>query len=178
MTHSATSPAWHFLLLPYKAIFQKHSSSSSFLRSSISSSHVRSSSISWLARGIDYQGARFRNPPGFTHVRYDAQSDKLYPSVAVFDEPPPLKTRLVLRVLELLRLVRLERTLASSGLKNSTRIVSTTNLTILNFLLVTFGPMHEQTLCSLMAFAQVLGSVLAFGIRYGVGSWFYGGERR
>lgn len=119
--------------------------------------------------------------------RYDEPTDKLYPSVAVFEVEPPFKTRLTLEILEMLRLVRLERlpTLQGSNRGDSGRlqgrhgrIVSTTNLTILNFLLIHFGPLHEQTLCSLLAGVQVLGSIIAFGVRYGVGSWVYGGDRR
>ena len=103
--------------------------------------------------------------------------------MALFPTAPPLKTRVTLRVLELLRLIRLEREPVPDKPHTTTkvargRIVSTTNLTILNFLLVTFGPMHEQTLCGLMSGVQVAGSIVAFGVRYGVGSWFYGGDRR
>lgn len=85
--------------------------------------------------------------------------------------PPPAKTRFVLEIFQAFRLVRLEKD--EKGI-----IKSTTNLTILNFLLVNLGPMHEQTLCTLVGGVQVLGSTIAFGIRYGVGSWVYGGERR
>ena len=112
------------------------------------------------------------------HVRYDEQSDKLYPSVALFERPPSYPAAVSLRVLELLCLVRLERSPNGVAGSNKGQIISTTNLTIINVLLVTFGPMHEQMLCSLMAGVQVAGSVLAFGVRYGVGSWFYGGDRR
>jgi UDP-N-acetylglucosamine--dolichyl-phosphate N-acetylglucosaminephosphotransferase len=122
-------------------------------------------------------------------LRYDEPTDKLYPSVATFEVEPPFKTRITLEVLELMRLVRLERlprpedskpndSAGTPRRRQMGRIVSTTNLTILNFLLIHFGPMHEQTLCSLLAGVQILGSVIAFGIRYGVGSWFYGGDRR
>ncbi|KAK1926073.1 putative UDP-N-acetylglucosamine-dolichyl-phosphate N-acetylglucosaminephosphotransferase [Papiliotrema laurentii] len=122
--------------------------------------------------------------------RYDSQTDLLHPSVTLFERPPPAKTRIVLEILSFLRLVRLERIphrenavakTSSAHLQKTSKkgqIVSTTNLTILNFLLVHFGPMHEQTLCSVMAGIQIAGSACAFAIRYGVGSWFYGGERR
>jgi UDP-N-acetylglucosamine--dolichyl-phosphate N-acetylglucosaminephosphotransferase len=91
--------------------------------------------------------------------------------LALFEVPPPAKTRLILEVFAFLRLIRLEKD--DDGI-----IKSTTNMTILNFLLVTFGPMREQTLCIVMAVVQVIGSAIAFGIRYGVGSWVYGGDRR
>jgi UDP-N-acetylglucosamine--dolichyl-phosphate N-acetylglucosaminephosphotransferase len=89
----------------------------------------------------------------------------------------------VLEILETLRLVRLERIPATADPKTGRKprrdqIVSTTNLTILNSLLVHFGPLREDTLCGVMIAVQILGSVVAFGIRYGVGSWVYGGERR
>jgi UDP-N-acetylglucosamine--dolichyl-phosphate N-acetylglucosaminephosphotransferase len=103
--------------------------------------------------------------------RYDEKTDLLHPSLATFDIPPSAKTRLVLELFAFLRLIRLDKD--EKGI-----IKSTTNMTILNFLLVTFGPMREQTLCILMAGVQIVGSGIAFGIRYGVGSWVYGGDRR
>jgi UDP-N-acetylglucosamine--dolichyl-phosphate N-acetylglucosaminephosphotransferase len=104
-------------------------------------------------------------------IRYDEKTDQLHPSLAAFDTPPSAKTRLVLESFAFLRLIKLDKD--EKGI-----IKSTTNMTILNTLLVNFGPMHEQTLCLLMGAVQVLGSAVAFGIRYGVGSWVYGGERR
>lgn len=38
--------------------------------------------------------------------------------------------------------------------------------------------MKEQTLCSVLAGVQVLGSAVGFAIRYGLGAWVYGGDRR
>lgn len=108
---------------------------------------------------------------------FDAETGLLHPSRVVFEKPPPTKTRVVLQILEYLRLVRLERSKPSKE-DQQIYLKSSTNLTILNFLLVHFGPMREQTLCMLVAGVQVLGSAVAFGIRYGVGSWFYGGDRR
>jgi len=103
--------------------------------------------------------------------RYDEKTDLLHPSLAILDVPPSAKTRLILELFAFFRLVRLEKD--EKGI-----IKSTTNMTILNFLLVTFGPMREQSLCLVMAAVQVIGSGIAFGIRYGVGSWVYGGDRR
>ena len=129
--------------------------------------------------------------------RYDPKTDKLGPSLSVFERPPPFKTRITLQILELLHLVRLERVdfkhnrpmtrTVSNGQSSPEdkrsrqdrgRVVSTTNLTILNFLLVLFGPMHERTLCAVMGGLQVSCSILAFGVRYGAASWVYGGDRR
>jgi UDP-N-acetylglucosamine--dolichyl-phosphate N-acetylglucosaminephosphotransferase len=55
---------------------------------------------------------------------------------------------------------------------------SCSNLTILNTILVVFGPMQERTLCDALAGVQIAGSVLAFAIRYGLGAYIYGGDRR
>lgn len=114
---------------------------------------------------------------------YDEKTDLLYPSKAVFENPPPLQTHIVLEIMSLLGLVRLERAVLSAkeadpAKTGGTRIVSTTNLTILNFLLVRLGPMREPTLCIVVGAIQVACSALAFAIRYGVGSWVYGGDRR
>jgi len=101
---------------------------------------------------------------------YDAGTGLLDPSLTVFEKPPPAKTKVTLRVLELLRLARVDR--------KEGQIVSSTNLTILNFLLVHFGPLHERTLCSLVGALQIACSILAFAIRYGLASLVYDGDRR
>ncbi|TXT04985.1 hypothetical protein VHUM_03805 [Vanrija humicola] len=119
----------------------------------------------------------------------------LTPSRVVFDKAPPFKTRITLEILEFFGLTEVERMpvheeassakASKSGepkqktsSKKPTRIVAASNLTILNYLLVVFGPMHEQTLCFALGAVQVASSALAFGIRYGVGSLVYGGDRR
>jgi UDP-N-acetylglucosamine--dolichyl-phosphate N-acetylglucosaminephosphotransferase len=110
----------------------------------------------------------------------------------MFERAPAKRTRVVLRTLEIMRLVKIERlpatnndqritgqrVLSTSPGRTDGQIISSTNLTILNVLLVHFGPMRERTLCSLLGGVQVMCSLLAFAIRYGVGSWVYGGERR
>ncbi|ORY34213.1 glycosyl transferase family 4-domain-containing protein [Naematelia encephala] len=132
---------------------------------------------------------------------YDSKSDLLRPSLVHFEKPPPLKTKITLETLALLGLVHLERSNPSASRSDdppltrskringsipstdqpattTTHIVSSTNLTILNFLLVHCGPLHEQTLCLLVGAIQIACSGLAFGIRYGLGSLVYGGDRR
>lgn len=121
---------------------------------------------------------------------FNPSTGLLTPSRVVFDKAPPFKTRITLEILEVFGLTEIERTAvheeaSKSGdskpkpdAKNPTRIVAASNLTILNYLLVVFGPMHEQTLCLALGAVQVAASALAFGIRYGVGSLVYGGDRR
>ena len=48
------------------------------------------------------------------------------------------------------------------------------NLTLINFVLKIFGPMHEQTLTIFLLFIQIVFSCLAFFIRYPLALWFYG----
>lgn len=117
------------------------------------------------------------SPSGATSahlLRYDAESGLLFPSRTVFESPPPLLTRLVLQLLEFLRLTRLER----APQDKHEVIVSASNLTLINCVLVNFGPMHEQTLCLAIGAIQLAGSALAFSIRYGLGTLVYGGDRR
>ncbi|WVQ93678.1 hypothetical protein IAU59_000754 [Kwoniella sp. CBS 9459] len=115
---------------------------------------------------------------------FDESNGLLNPSRVIFEKPPPQRTIIALEILSFLRLVRLERTnvdesqTGGNTTKMKTYIKSSTNLTIINFLLVHLGPMREDKLCTLVGVVQVLSSALAFAIRYGVGSWFYGGDRR
>lgn len=53
-----------------------------------------------------------------------------------------------------------------------------TNLTLLNSALIWFGPMREYTLVNTLLFLQVASSVAAFGVRYGLASLVYDGDRR
>ncbi|KAK8845545.1 hypothetical protein IAR55_006260 [Kwoniella newhampshirensis] len=122
------------------------------------------------------------------HNWYDPDNGLLNPSRVVFEKPPPVRTRVTLQILEVFGLVKLERIPVRSELTKGSheehssheagQIISSTNLTIINFLLVHFGPMHERSLCMTVGAVQVACSGIAFGIRYGVGAWFYGGERR
>ncbi|CDZ97414.1 Glycosyltransferase [Phaffia rhodozyma] len=84
-----------------------------------------------------------------------------------------------LEVFAFLGLVRLQR--ASDGgkeTKGKGRIVSTTNLTILNFILIHVGPVREDTLTLIIVALQIAGSCLAFFIRYGAVRLFYDGDRK
>ncbi|CAE6432361.1 unnamed protein product [Rhizoctonia solani] len=118
-------------------------------------------------------------------------SKLLIPSLAEFEEekPTPKLTELVLNVLSLLGLVRLtygpvqkHQSNGSNGHSNPKktpkRITSTTNLTLPNVLLCTFGPMSERTLVKLVMVLQITGTVLAFALRYGLARLLYDGDRR
>jgi UDP-N-acetylglucosamine--dolichyl-phosphate N-acetylglucosaminephosphotransferase len=68
--------------------------------------------------------------------------------------------------------------LAKVGVDRKTKSTTCTNLTILNLLLNFTGPIKEDTLTKLFIMVQLAGSVLAFGIRYGMAGFFYEGDRR
>ena len=61
---------------------------------------------------------------------------------------------------------------------SKTRIVTCTNLTILNMILCLFGPMREESLTKVTMLLQAGGSVLAFTIRYAGAGLFYDSTRR
>jgi UDP-N-acetylglucosamine--dolichyl-phosphate N-acetylglucosaminephosphotransferase len=98
------------------------------------------------------------------------KTGRLSPSVAVFEKPPSSLAALILQVFAICKLAKL-------SYKNG-RIHSTTNLTILNSLLVMFGAMKEQTLVILVILVQIAGSICAFAIRYFLAGMVYDGDRR
>ena len=91
--------------------------------------------------------------------------------------------RLVVRIFALLGLTRIY---PAAGTRTSAKPVQPTtlasedanadqasNLTLINMLLVHFGPLHEQTLTTLVLVVQVLGSLVAFAIRYPLAALIY-----
>ena len=57
-------------------------------------------------------------------------------------------------------------------------VVGCSNFTILNLILVVRGPMKEDRLTMWMLGVQVVGSAVAFGVRYGGAGLFYEASRR
>ncbi|KAJ3935107.1 MAG: UDP-N-acetylglucosamine-dolichyl [Lentinula lateritia] len=103
--------------------------------------------------------------------RFDADTNLLHPSKAIFLKPPSKLAATVLRILSIFKMVVL--TVHPSGV-----ILETTNLTILNFFLVRLGPMNEKRLVQVLMCCQIGGSVLAFSVRYGLAGLVYDGDRR
>lgn len=68
------------------------------------------------------------------------------------------------------------RTAGPLGSKNRGEITAVTNLTILNLLLLWGGSVREDVLTRRLGYLQLAGSGVAFGIRYGLGAWAYGGR--
>jgi UDP-N-acetylglucosamine--dolichyl-phosphate N-acetylglucosaminephosphotransferase len=82
--------------------------------------------------------------------RFDPDTNLLHPSTAKFNEKPPSKlATFVLRLFSTFGLTHL-----TFDPKNG-QIREATNLTILNFLLVRFGPMSEKRLVQALMTTQV-----------------------
>lgn len=97
--------------------------------------------------------------------RIDAKSFNLLPSLVHFEKPLSAPSSTLLTLLSHLHLTHLTRLE-----KNKTKgpIVSATNLTLLNVVLLWKGPMREERLTKWLVGIQVAGSVLAFGVSMGL----------
>lgn len=76
--------------------------------------------------------------------------------------------RLMVLVLRSLRLISWQET--ADG-----RVI-TNNLTVINLLLVAFGPTHEKVVTQMLMGFQVLSTLLALFIRYPLANYFYATE--
>ncbi|KAI9443455.1 UDP-N-acetylglucosamine-dolichyl [Lactarius indigo] len=103
--------------------------------------------------------------------RFDPDTHLLYPSKAQFLKRPPRLSTVVLQVLAGLGFTEL------TTLPDGT-ILEATNLTLLNVLLLRLGPMREKRLTQALIAVQVMGSVVAFVVRYGLAYLVYDGDRR
>ncbi|KAJ8347773.1 hypothetical protein SKAU_G00263620 [Synaphobranchus kaupii] len=75
---------------------------------------------------------------------------------------------LILKVAESLWLVEVRR-----GQEGDGDFVECNNMTLINFVLKILGPTHERNLTAIMLLIQMLGSTMAFGIRYHLVRLFY-----
>ena len=57
--------------------------------------------------------------------------------------------------------------------ENGIETIEVNNFTLLNLLLLKFGPLHERNLTILVMIVQILASCLAFIIRYPLAHFFY-----
>lgn len=104
--------------------------------------------------------------------RFDSNTNLLYPSKALFFEPPSRLTTMILRILSILGLTELTLH-PKTGV-----ILESNNLTILNLFLLRLGPMNEKRLVQVLMSTQAAGSILAFLVRYGLAGLVYDGDRR
>ncbi|GAA5830370.1 hypothetical protein JCM3766R1_002695 [Sporobolomyces carnicolor] len=118
--------------------------------------------------------------------RFDERSGLLEPSWTAITPKRSRSLRehvgvFVLVMAEKFRLVKLKRQGEQDDNVPDERgrrgeVVASTNLTILNLILLWRGKTREDVLCRYLISVQVCGSLIAFGIRYGLGSWIYNGE--
>lgn len=104
--------------------------------------------------------------------RFNTDTNLLYPSTVAFERPPSVRTSSTLQLLSLLGLTHLTKH------PKTGQILEATNLTILNWFLIRLGPMTERRLVKVLCATQVVGSVFAFLIRYGLAGLVYDGDRR
>ncbi|XP_067009960.2 UDP-N-acetylglucosamine--dolichyl-phosphate N-acetylglucosaminephosphotransferase [Anabrus simplex] len=104
--------------------------------------------------------------------RYNTTTDKLELSTTMFKTSDlNLLGRLCLTVLRTLRLIHWKE-----HIKDKAVTVECNNLTLINFVLLFTGPVHEATLTKILLLIQVVCSILAFTIRYPLASLFYDPE--
>ncbi|XP_066154332.1 UDP-N-acetylglucosamine--dolichyl-phosphate N-acetylglucosaminephosphotransferase [Euwallacea fornicatus] len=97
--------------------------------------------------------------------KFNSRSDKMECSTTVF-KYAELSTlgKFTLNLFRVLRLIRWEE---KEG------VVVTNNFTLINLILLYFGPMHEAKLTTVLLAVQVLCTCLAFLVRYPFASVFY-----
>ena len=145
---------WLLRLWESRDTFQRRFSCSSSHRYLIFCLAVHSCLDWWLALGTEFHGEcpsclRVWKACIKTASSPDPTTSLLMPSTADFPRPPSRLTTMVLKLFSMLRLTRLT-THPTTG-----QILSATNLTILNCLLIHTGPMSERALVLLMMSVQV-----------------------
>lgn len=73
----------------------------------------------------------------------------------------------IFHILEILRLIRLKRDAAGS-------IIASSNLTLINLVLIWFGPQTEGNLCTLILSLQFFLGLLMLLLRHTLGPWMFG----
>ncbi|KAM0729772.1 UDP-N-acetylglucosamine--dolichyl-phosphate N-acetylglucosaminephosphotransferase [Formica fusca] len=98
--------------------------------------------------------------------KYNKETDKLEPSITVFNKSE-LNTigKLLMWILKTFKLIKWQ--------EDGKGIVTCNNLTLINFILINTGPLKEPTLSTILLIIQVISSILAFIIRYPLASIFY-----
>ncbi|XP_054162910.1 UDP-N-acetylglucosamine--dolichyl-phosphate N-acetylglucosaminephosphotransferase-like [Oppia nitens] len=117
--------------------------------------------------------------------KYDVKTDRVYASTFRLktNETKPLGA-LFIAILRTLRLVEYRKvsdndadpknkTLVATGVVGVNDTYECSNLTIINLILVKFGPMNEKYVTIILLIIQCLCTCLAFFIRYGISRIFY-----
>lgn len=152
---------WPLLLLEFKLISRRRCCCSLCLRSSISFCLVHNYLGLFHVHGTGYQGwlddyIFFKDDIPltafyilFSHSRFDANTNLLHPSKALFLTPPSRLTTFVLHLFSAFGLTELTLHPKTGN------ILEANNLTILNFFLLRLGPMNEERLVKVLMYSQV-----------------------
>ncbi|KAF8317743.1 UDP-N-acetylglucosamine-dolichyl [Cantharellus anzutake] len=104
--------------------------------------------------------------------RYDLRDPPfLFPSLTVFKGSPSALATRILETLSVLGFARVTRDVSTRN------ITSTTNLTLLNIILIRTGPITEAELTKMCVLLQITGSLIAYIVRYGLAGLLYDGDR-
>ncbi|KAJ3015072.1 Polypeptide release factor (eRF1) in translation termination [Thoreauomyces humboldtii] len=106
----------------------------------------------------------FVDCPRHRMPRCDAKTNLLHPTSCALVKTGSLG-RLMVRILEVMRLVRVRRDPTTGAM------VESNNLTLMNLILVKLGPMREDNLAMSVMGCQVICSGIAFVIRYLLVQW-------
>ncbi|ODV96152.1 hypothetical protein PACTADRAFT_49552 [Pachysolen tannophilus NRRL Y-2460] len=103
---------------------------------------------------------------------FNPQDNKLYPSRVIFDKRlNPIKEKILI-LLENLKLLSL---IKEKDIKTGEIIVKeSSNFTIINLILVWFGPLREDHLCLVILILQFLVGVGSLIARHTIGPWLFG----
>lgn len=98
--------------------------------------------------------------------KYDSKSDLLHISTTEFHvDELNILGRIMVTVFKALKIISWQQ--LPDG-----RVI-TNNFTLINFVMVVFGPVHEKVVTQMLMGVQVCCTVLAFVIRYPMASYFY-----
>ncbi|XP_055917125.1 UDP-N-acetylglucosamine--dolichyl-phosphate N-acetylglucosaminephosphotransferase [Eupeodes corollae] len=97
---------------------------------------------------------------------YDAKTDLLHISTTTFNKKDIGRFgKLFITIFRKLRLI--------SWTEKPDGTIITNNFTLINFVLVVFGPVHESIVTNMLLGIQVLSTLIAFVIRYPLARYFY-----
>lgn len=106
--------------------------------------------------------------------RYDADGDILHPSTFSYDPAKSnILARFIIAIYSKLGWVRVIK--VDQGDKGDTCSTpyKVTNCTLVNLMLIVFNPMSEKNLTFVLLAIQIIGSLVAFFIRYGISKFIY-----
>lgn len=101
--------------------------------------------------------------------KFNADTGLMTPSFGEVPANPRRLQVLMLSILEIFKLIKLER-----DPKENNKIVKFSNMTIINLFLVWFGPMKENHLCLLILICQFIIGIGMIMVRHTIGPWLFG----